>query len=60
MVEIEILGLAYYRRVIIGKCGSTRPKITIEIKSGHLIISSFEKRYAESLGGGGSASVAKD
>jgi hypothetical protein len=35
-------------------------KNTIEIKSGHLIISSFEKRYAESLAGAGSLSVTKD
>ena len=50
----------YYRNVVVGKCGSIQAKNTIEIKFGHLIISSFEKRYAELLAGAGSASVTKD
>ena len=39
MVEIETLGLAYYRSVVIDKCGSIQAKNTIEIKFGHLNIS---------------------
>ena len=52
-------GLAYYRSVVIGQCDFVQPKNTIEIKSGHLIISSFEKRYSELLAGAKSASVTK-
>ncbi len=50
----------YYRSVVIGKCGSIQLKNTIEIKSGHLIISSFDKRYTGLLAGAESASVTKD
>ncbi|MCP4259717.1 MAG: hypothetical protein GY774_19730 [Planctomycetes bacterium] len=42
------------------QCDSIQPKNTIEIKSGHLIISSFGTRYAGLPAEAGSAFVAKD